>query len=397
MAATKLGLYNDALLLLGQRALSTDTEAREPRYDLDNLYNNGGVDYCLEIGRPRYASKLVSLTGAAPVAVTQFAWQIDLPDADFLALDGVFADGKLEQKVKKFYREADYILCDFQSVYVRYIVDFATSGLTNMTPSFGRVVSAYFARELSVKLDPDSYSDINDELDNRLKILAQIEAENEPETAGLLPTVLTIPWLKIYNDALLLLGVDAIASISDDSIRKNKLDLARDAKLVESVLEDSGWGFGSQSDQIFFDPGIDPAWGYSYACQKPANIHRIDGVYTDEFFRDPLINYIDEDGYIFSSFQTIYIEYVSATFLTTPALWPAYFARMVAGRLAVDAGVAIIKHHPEASIENAVAQYDNRRREALSTDAIAKPPKALTQGTWIRTRRDLGSGRRDRP
>jgi hypothetical protein len=397
MAQTKLGLYNDALLLLGQRALSSDTEAREPRYDLDNLYDNGGVDYCLEMGKPRYAAKIALVTGITPTAVTSYAFQVDLPDADFLALDGLFADGKLEQRIQKFYREGDYILTDFENVYVRYIVDFATSGLTNMTPSFGRVVSAYFAREMSVKMDPDSYDSIDGELTNRLTILDKIETGNEPDVQGLLPTVLTIPWMKIYNDALLILGVDAIASISDDSIRKNKLDLARDAKIVESVLEDNGWGFGSQSDQIFFDPGIEPAWGYQYACQKPADLHRMDGVYSDEFFRNPIREYIDEDGYIFSSHQTIYIEYVSTSFLTDPALWPAYFGRMVAGRMAVDAGKAIMKHHPEADLESAANQYINRRKEAMSTDAINSPPKIIGQGSWSRTRRDLHSGRRDRP
>jgi len=396
MAVTKLGIYNDALLLLGQRPLATDTEAREPRFDLDNLYDNGGVDYCLEIVKPRYATKLVVGVGVTPTVVTEFTWQIPLP-ADFAALVDVFADGKLEQPIEKFYREGNFLLCNFQSPYVRYVLDFATSGLTDMTHSFSRVVSAYFAREMSVKIDPDSYSDINKELEIRIGVITSIESGNEPDTAGLLPTVLTVPWLKIYNDALMLLGVDAIASISDDSIRKNKLDLSRDAKLVESVLEDTAWGFGSQSAQIFFDPGTEPDWGYTFAAAKPADLHRLDGIYADEFFQQPIREYIDEDGFFFTNYQVIYIEYTSTTFLTDPSVWPAYFARMIAGRLATDAGPAIKKHHPEADVENAIAQYQNRRSEAKSTDAIQKPPKVLSQGRWASTRMDLHSGRRDRP
>jgi len=393
MAQTKLGIYNGALLLLGQRALASDVEAREPRFDLDNLYDNGGVDYCLEIVKPRYGSKLVFLTGFAPTAITQFTWQTDLPDADFLALVDLFADGKLEQPIEKFYREADFILSDFENLYCRYIQDFATSGLTNMTPSFGRVVMAYFARELSVKYDPDSYADIDTELNARINIIADIEKANEPQTMGLLPTVLTDPWRKIYNDALIILGLDPIASNSDDSIRKNRLDIARDAELVEAVLEDNAWGFGSQSDQIFFNPAIDPAWGYSFAFDKPADLHRMDGIYSDEFFQNPIVDYIDEDNRFFVNIQTIYIEYTSSTFVADPTLWKSYFKRLVAARLAVDAGGSI----EGANMKNAVAQYDNRRKEALSTDAIQKPPKTLTQGKWARTRRDLNSGRRDRP
>ena len=53
MAVTKLSLYNDTLQLLGERRLASDTEDREPRYDLDSLYDNGAVDYCLEVVKPR--------------------------------------------------------------------------------------------------------------------------------------------------------------------------------------------------------------------------------------------------------------------------------------------------------------------------------------------------------
>lgn len=66
MAVTKLSLYNDTLILLGQRVLSTDTEDRPNRHKLDSLYNNGAVDYCLEVVKPKFASKLVSLTGVNP-------------------------------------------------------------------------------------------------------------------------------------------------------------------------------------------------------------------------------------------------------------------------------------------------------------------------------------------
>ena len=393
MAQTKLGIYNGALLLLGQRALASDTEAREPRFDLDNLYDNGGVDYCLEMVKPRYASKVIFLTGATPTAITQLTWQTDLPDADFLALVDLFADGKLEQPIEKFYREADFVLSDFENLYCRYIQDFATSGLTNMTPSFGRVVMAYFARELSVKYDPDSYDGIDKELAARVQIIADIELANEPQTMGLLPTVLTDEWRKIYNDGFLILGLDPIASNSDDSIRKNRFDLARDAELVESVLEDNAWGFGSQSDQIFYNPSIDPALGFCFVFDKPADLHRLDGIYSDEFFRNPIRDYIDEGNQFFSNLQTIYIEYTSSDFVSDPSQWKSYFKRLIAARLAVDAGGAI----EGANMKNAVAQYDNRRKEAFSTDAMARPPKTLTEGRWSRTRRDLNSGRRDRP
>lgn len=254
-------------------------------------------------------------------------------------------------------------------------------------------MSAYFARELSVKYDPDSYDGIDKELTARIQVAEGIEKANEPPPGSLIQTALTATWLPIYNDALLMLGKEPIVSITDDSERKNKLDYARSADLVESVLEDTSWGFGVETSQIFYDPGIEPAWGYNFACLLPLDIHRFDGIWSDEFFQNPVRLYIAEDGYIYSSYNVIYIQYTSKDFLTDPTLWPAYFRRMVAARLAVDAGAAI----EGADLGNAQAQYVTRRKEAMSTDAIQQPPHILTEGKWARTRRDLHAGRRDRP
>lgn len=391
--ATKLGIYNGALLLLGQRLLLTDTEDRPSRYDLDHLYNSGGLDHCLAMVKPRFASKVTSLTGVTPTATTGYTYQVDLPDAGFLELVDVFADGKLEQPIKKFYREDDFILCDFQTVWVRYIRDFATVGLTNMPQSFANVVSAYFAREMANKYDPDEYEVIQKELDSRIDLVENLRDDDESIGQSLTPTVLTNDWRYIYNDALLMLGKEPIASNTDDSPRKNKLDHARTAHLIEAVLEDTAWGFGRVTQQLNYDPAVVPEFGYPYACLKPAELHRLNGVFTDDGFSNPLKYYVDEGGYILSNYQTIYVQFVSTDFLTNTAEWPAYFRRLVAAQLAVDAGPAI----EGANVSNAEKQYLKRRSEAMSTDGVQQPPRKLQQGSWTRSRRIGIDGTRDRP
>ena len=389
--ATKLGIYNDALRLLGQRVLKTDTEDREPRYDLDDLWDEGGVDYCLETVKPRFATKMVLSTGVTPTLVTEYTYEHTLP-ADFNALVDLYKDGKLEQEITKFYREGDKLLNDYQTAYVRYVLDFATVGLTNMPESFARVVSAFFARELAWKYDPDAQEKTQAELTARIELSDSIEQQNEGERGSLTQTVLTTPWLTIYNDALLILGREPLASVTDDSIAKNRLDYARSADLVESVLEDTSWGFGIESKQIFYDPGIEPEWGYDFACQLPPDIHRFNGVWADEFYQMPIKLYTQEQGYIFSSYQIIYIEYVSKDFLTDPSLWPSYFRRLIAARLAKDAGPSI----DGADVNNARTEYKDRRREAMSTDAVQQPPHILARGSWSRTRYEPAN-RRNRP
>ena len=72
--ADKLSLFNGALLICGERFLSSLTENREPRHLLDNVWSNGGVKACLEQGVFKPVDQAAQL--AAWIAVHQIgaAW-----------------------------------------------------------------------------------------------------------------------------------------------------------------------------------------------------------------------------------------------------------------------------------------------------------------------------------
>ena len=403
MAVTKLSLYNDALVLLGERRLASDTEDREPRYDLDSLYDFGAVDYCLEIVKPRYSTLMTQLTGAPPAGDSGYDFEVPLA-ADFIAvfdeIDGkpaVYQDAREESPITRFIREGTNLLMDFEFPFVRYVKEHSDAQLPNMPFSFGRVVSCYLARELAWKYDPDAEEEIQTKLEQRIEASREIEVSNAPSARGFAPDVLTDTLRFIYNDALQILDMDPIVSNNDDSLRKNRISIALDNGLVGSVLEDTSWSFGLQSDQLFADPSINPPWGYEFVVALPADMHRLNGVYQDELMRTPIRDYIDEmdtgtgDRQIFSSYQIIYIEYVSKDFLTNYDQWPDYFKRLVAARMAVDANV------PGGNKQQAVAQYSQRRKEAFSTSAINGPPKTLAMGKWSRSRLYRGNMNRDRP
>ena len=303
----------------------------------------------------------------------------------------VYRDGKLESLITRFVHEADYILCDVEDVYVRYIQDFAASGLTNMPQSFGRVVAAYMARELAWKYDPDAEEQIQVKLEQRIEVAKSIQKNNESEIRGFAPVTLTNTWRGIYNDALQILEKEPIVSNTDDSIEKNRLAIALDNGLVESVLEDHAWNFGKQSDQIDYDTGVDPSWGWSYAFSLPDDLHRMDGVWVDEHMQQPLRMYVHEEGYIYCNYQTLYITYVSTDYVSDPEQWPAYFKRLIAARMAVDANV------PGGNKQAAITQYQTRRREAQSTDAMNGAPKVIGMGSWSKTRLNARGVKRGRP
>ena len=394
MAVTKLSLYNDTLILLGQRVLSSDSEDRPNRHKLDALYDNGAVDYCLEVIKPRFAAKLTSLTGVTPTLTTAYAKEATLPST-FQTLIGVYADAAMDQPITRFTHEEDKILSDFTTIYVRFIQDFATVGLTNMSFSFGRVVSAYMAVELAETIDPDSKETSEAALASRILISQENDTNTEDPNRGKNTNVdLTTEWFNIYNDTLQLLTLPRLVSLTDDSLRKNQLDIARTSELVEAALEDTGWQFGQESQKLNYNPSIEPAFGPRYAFDKPSDLHRIDGIYADEHHRTPIREYIDEGDFWYCEYQIIYIAMVSNDYLTDPSLWPSYFKRFVAGKLAVDAGPSI----PGSDMKNALARFEERESEAKSTDAMKSPPKRFTEGSWAASRSWGGYGtNRNRP
>ena len=66
MAVDKEALYNNALLLIGQRRLLNITEDREPRYLLDDAYDLGAIEYCLEVVKPVFSRKTATLNSTTP-------------------------------------------------------------------------------------------------------------------------------------------------------------------------------------------------------------------------------------------------------------------------------------------------------------------------------------------
>lgn len=401
--ATKLSLYNGALQLLGERRLLTDTDDVSTRYDLDALYDTDAVDYCLEIVKPRYSTLFAEITGQAPGVQTDFDFQIDLP-VDFIALwvdiegrPAVYQDGRAESPITRFIREGDHLHMDVAVPWIRYVISHTDPQLALMPPSFAKVVSAYMARELAWKYDPDSEEMIQTKLEQRIEVAKATEQGNETQTKGFAPDVLTDTLRAIYNDCLQILSLAPIVNNNDDSLAKNRISIALDNGLVGSVLEDTSWNFGLESDQLFYDPGIDPPWGYEYVQALPADMHRMNGVYVDELMRTPLRDYVQQvdqgtgNTLIYSSQQIIYVEYVSKAFLTDYDNWPDYFKRLVAARMAIDANI------PGGNKEQAVAQYTSRRREAMSTNAINGVPKRLALGSWSRSRLYRGNINRDRP
>lgn len=386
----KLAIYNNALLLIGQRKLASISEDREPRHLLDAAYDLGAPEYCLEIVQPDFASITAKLNSPAVSSVHALDSVHTLP-ADYLTLVknphddtdvGVYSDDKLDQPVSRYLIEGDTIACEHATIYIRYITSTLTLG--DWTPSFVRVVAAYLAREIAVKLAPDEYEKLNNLFVDRVEAARSLEADREPARTNATTVTLTNAWRYIYNDALLVMGLNEITSNSDDSNRRTKLDRTLDSDLVASLLEDVGWTFALTSMKSQYDSSLEPSWGYRRVHAYPSDLHKLNGVFEDEYMNFPLRAYKDEGDYFFCDRDEIYVEYVSTDWLTTPDNWPSFFKRLVAARMAKDAALSL--RNEGADPDRAIVEYDKRESEAKSIDAMSSPPRRLAQGNWNSSR-----------
>lgn len=376
----KLALYNDALLLIGQRQLASLTEDREPRYRLDGAFSRDAVNYCLELVKPNFASKTAVLTSFTPGAT--FNNSFTLPN-DYVAVITPFSDKKLDQEINRYIIEGDQLLCDYETVYLRYTAE--AEDISKWVPSFFRVVGAYLGREIATRLSPDDYETLERKFTERVQAAQVLEQAKTPRPRSSDTTVtLTNSWLRIYNDALQIMGLDEITAKDDDSNRRTKLDRALDAGLVADILEDTSWQFGFKSVQIDFDPSIEPAWGYLYAIPKPADLHRIDGLYTDEYQRVKIRDYGDEQNFWFCSYQTIYLTYITSDFVSNPDAWPTFFRRLIAARIAMDAAPSLVVEG--ADPERCDMIFEKRESGAKSNDAMQSPPRTIADGSWNKSR-----------
>lgn len=384
MAVSKVQLYDNALLLLGQRKLTGLTEDREPRYLLDDAYDLDATAYCLEVTRPSFASKTAKLDSPTTSAIHDLDSVHTLPD-DFITIVGVYSDAKLDQPISRYLIEANTLVCEYDTVYLRYTSDDHVDAFTDWSPSFTRVVSAYLAREICIKVNPKEYDTISNLFLDRVEVVKGLEAEKEPAKRSSATTVtLTNDWRKIYNDALLIMGLPEITSNTDDSNRRTKLDRALDAGIVLSLLEDIGWTFALDSTESTHTPSVEPAWGYTRAHAKPSDMVRLDGIYHDEYMQVPLKRYKDENNFFYTDEDTFYLQYVSNTWLSTPSSWPVFFKRLVAARMAADTALSL--KNEGADPDRALMTFADRESSAKSNDAISSPPRMLATGNWAGSR-----------
>ena len=166
---SQLQLYNEALLLSGERSLTALTEEGEGRRLLDQVWANGGVDQCLEEAQWEFAMRTVQIdydTGITPSYGYSYAF--DKP-TDWILTSAVCQDSFFRVPLLRYVDEAGFWFADMTPIYVRYVSNNASYGgnLGKWPESFTAFVAAHFASKIILKISDD---------EDRMRLLVNPEA-----------------------------------------------------------------------------------------------------------------------------------------------------------------------------------------------------------------------------
>lgn len=155
--ATRLSLYNGALLECGERDLASLTENREPRRLLDRVWDSGAVGYCLGKGQWKFAKRTRQFGPSASIEPAfGHPYAFEQPN-DFIRTIGIWSDEFLSSPLLNYQTEGRFWFASAPELFVSYVSDDASYGgdLANWPEDFTRAVELYLASRIIRKLTQD--------------------------------------------------------------------------------------------------------------------------------------------------------------------------------------------------------------------------------------------------
>jgi len=148
MALDKLGVINKALVeYLGERPISSLSEAVKAQRIMNSIWSNDLVDYSLSAGVWDFASRIVKLDNNPSIEL-QMSWNyaFNIPD-DFISLIAIAVDEDFRGKFTQYDIDGSLITSDNSYIYLKYISNDASYGndLSLWTPAFADYVACLLA------------------------------------------------------------------------------------------------------------------------------------------------------------------------------------------------------------------------------------------------------------
>jgi hypothetical protein len=200
--------------------------------------------------------------------------------------------------------------------------------------------------------------------------------------------------LALYNGALVHLNERKLSSLSESREPRRVLDDVYDQGIAYCVAR-GFWNFAMRAVSITPSLTITPAFGFTFAFEKPVDWVRTHTVAENEFFAPPLHEYNDEAGVLYANSSILYARYVSnsASYGLNLAAWTPSFVDYAEKHLAFKAAPRI-PNYPVDRIDWLDKQQKRAYGVAAGVDAMDEPPQAPPRGLWVTSRGGLNRGPR---
>lgn len=199
--------------------------------------------------------------------------------------------------------------------------------------------------------------------------------------------------LQLYNRALQICELGALASLTDNIPARYDLDTVWANGGVDYCLETGFWEFAMRTFLLDYDPDVQPPFGYYYAFSKPDDWLLTVATASDEFFRSPMTRFVDEAGYWYSDTTPLYFRIISNSenYGGNMGLWPPsfgeyvaqYFASLIVGKVAKSDRIITMILGDGSQKRGSLHAA---KMEALNRCAMAGPTQFFAQGAWSRAR-----------
>jgi hypothetical protein len=193
--ATQLGLYNAALLELGETVLAALSENVEARRVLDALYPNV-LASALEAGSWNFAMRTIR-ADADPDVTPQFGYaHVFGKPSDWVRSVAVSADENFAMPLLAYVDDVNYWSADTTPIYVRYVSNDMLFGLAllNWPASFTRYVELELAARACERLTQNSSKGewLQRQRDHARRVALSRDAMNEAQPKFRPPGRLTL-------------------------------------------------------------------------------------------------------------------------------------------------------------------------------------------------------------
>ena len=398
--ATKLKLFNAALIELGGHTLSDTGEAVESGRILNEVYTDV-IDDCLADADWNFAAVNLYPTGDTGLISPNevgYTYGYAKP-TDWVRTIVVSDDQYMVFPLTQYFDDQDIWAADTGELFIRYVSSDTGYGydISNWPKYFRRYVELSLAERVCYRLTQDI------ELRKGLIALQQqafSEAEAQNMTDAAEPRFApTASWQSFYQQVLSEIGDPSLLTTRSGEARRALDDIYNE--VLNECLASGSWNFAMETVQLDADTGVEPAFGYPEVFAKPTDWVRTIGISSDEYFTHPLLAYYDDANFLSADYTPIYFRYVSNDtgqgFDTTR--WPATFRRFfelelatrVYRRLAAGSDVSDtggrIDRYAEDRAQLLEERRDEARRKALNHDAMNEvQPKFAPQGSWNSSR-----------